>query len=291
MDSKISANAPSLLDILNKTAQYFQKHGFTHPRLEAECLIAAAMGCKRLDLYLNFEKPLPEPLVDQLRLWVQRRTEREPLQYIVGSVDFMSLKLKADARALIPRPETEELCEWLIKNCAQCPPGHILDLGTGSGAIALALATHFPKAQVTAVDISQKALSLAKENEALLSLQGPPIKWVQGSWFEPLVQYSQFNLIVSNPPYLTDREWASAQAEVKDYEPKNALVAPIDGLKDLQVILKEAQKYLASDGMLLLETGISHHLELSELAGQLGYARMESRQDMSGRDRFFIAWQ
>ncbi len=271
-----------------KTAAFFEKRGLEQARLNAELLFAQALGCRRLDLYLQFERPLPEETLERLRVLVARRAKREPLQYIAGEAEFMDLKLRVDRRALIPRPETEELLEGVFARVGEGAPARVLDLGTGTGAIALALAQKYPGAAVTAVEASGEALSLARENAQRTGL-GERVRFLGGAWFEP-VAGEVFDLIVSNPPYLTPEEVAQAQPEVRDWEPLGALVSGPEGLDDLFRIMDAAPEYLRAGGLLALETGIGHAGALSARAQAAGFARYEAAPDLSGRQRFFFAW-
>ena len=276
-----------LLEILQKTTAYFQQKGIENARLDAELILAHVLELKRLDLYLQFERPLSAAELDAIRPLVARRAKREPLQYILGQTDFHGLVLKCDRRALIPRPETEELVELLVERLGPKPPATACDLGTGTGAIALALAAAFPEVTVTAVDASPDALALAAENAAANGLAGS-VSFVESDWFDALGGQT-FDLIVSNPPYLTMAEWERAAPEVKDWEPQRALAAGADGLDDLRVILQDARNRLNPGGLLALETGIAQHETLAELATEHGYASTESVKDLSKRERFFLA--
>lgn len=273
-------------EIQSRTSEFFQAKGVPNPRLEADLLLAHILEKRRLDLYLDIERPLTEAQLDRLRPMVKRRADREPLQYILGSVEFCGLLLKVDSRALIPRPETEELFQ-LILEALEFTPKRILDLGTGSGAIAIALARQFPEAEVTAVDYSADALALAQENEAL-HLSKETIRFLKGSWFEAVSGKERFDLIVSNPPYLSAEEIATAEPEVINYEPQSALAAGPEGLDDLRRILAHAPHHLSAGGLLALETGIAQHKELEGLAAVSDYAGTKSYCDMSGRERFFF---
>lgn len=276
----------TLIEVLHKTAEFFARKGVEHPRLNAELLFAHVLDCKRLDLYLQFERPMAEATLDALRPLVRRRGQREPLQYIVGSQPFCDLTLQVDARVLIPRPETEEMVEQVVALSGE-KPATILDLGTGSGAIALALAQRFVAVQVTAVDVSRDALAVARENAKLNGLTGR-VTFIQADWRTGL--QGRFDWIVSNPPYLTEAEWAAAAPEVKDYEPKGALVAADEGLADLFAILAGALDHLNPGGCVALETGIAHHPALATQAEALGYASHRSLQDVHGYNRFFMCW-
>ncbi|MCD8483373.1 MAG: peptide chain release factor N(5)-glutamine methyltransferase [Verrucomicrobia bacterium] len=258
------------------------------PRLEAELLLADTLGCKRLDLYLRHEQPLFESELAPLRAKVRRRANREPLQYIIGTVEFGDLCLKIDARALIPRPETEEWLHWLIEKFAYAQPARILELGTGSGAIALTLAKTFPQAHIVATDISQHALTLAKENATQTNLDNT-IDWRCGSWWQPIAANESFDWIIANPPYLSDDEVAQAQPEVRLFEPAQALASPENGLADLRHILQSAPKHLTPQGLLVLETGIDQHHQLHHIAQQVGFTHSFSKKDLSARDRCFLA--
>lgn len=277
----------SLLEIIKRTTEFFEKKGVEDARLNAELIVAHTLGLNRMQLYLQFERPLVEKELEAIRPLVRRRGAREPLQYILGSVEFHGLDLRVDARALIPRPETEQLVERIQEMLPQ-PPARYLDLGTGTGAIALALARLYPDAQGWAVDASAEALALARENAERNKL-ADRIMFLVSNWFEALPVEESFDLIVSNPPYLTEEEWSSAASEVRDHEPRTALVAPEAGAADLMAILAGARGRLNSGGAVFLETGIGHHASLTARAKELGYAQVESLQDWSGRDRFIRA--
>lgn len=280
---------PSVLEIIQKSSEFLSARGVESARLNAELLIGHALELKRMQLYLQFERVLTEPELEKIRPLVKRRSQREPLQYIIGTVEFGGLKLKVDRRALIPRPETELLIEKIVGLRVQ-PPQSVLDLGTGTGAIALALAKAFSEAQVTAVDVSPDALALAAEN-VLASGFGPRVRLVNSAWFKGLQPEDRFDLIVSNPPYLTDAETDAAAPEVRGHEPRSALVGGLDGLVDLREIISAASPFLAPGGLLALETGIAQHAELMTLAAAHGFERIESGRDLTGRDRFIFAWK
>ncbi len=278
----------TVLEIIKRTTDFFVKREVESARLNAELLIGHALGLKRMQLYMQFERPLTEAELETIRPLVKRRGLREPLQYIVGSVEFCGLHLKVDRRALIPRPETEFLIE-LVKQHAVVPPSRILDLGTGSGAIALALATTYPAAAVTAVDKSEAALDLTRENAAALGLSAR-LRVLASDWDAALPPTEQFDLIVSNPPYLSDEETNATLPEVRDYEPKAALSAGVNGAAALELIIRESRVRLSNGGLLALETGIAQHGQLLALANVAGYARAESYRDLTGRDRFVLAF-
>jgi release factor glutamine methyltransferase len=277
----------TLLEIIKKTAGFFEKRGVENPRLNAELLIGHGLSLPRMQLYLQFERPLTDPELDRIRPLVKRRGDREPLQYIVGTTDFADLTLKVDRRALIPRPETEYLVEILRDRLTASPPTHVLDLGTGSGALALALAHAWPAAEVLGVDVSTDALALAGENAVALSLSAR-VRFVPSDWFAAVPPDSRFELIVANPPYLSDTETAEAAPEVKDFEPRSALSAGPDSAAALGRIVREARAWLAPGALLALETGIGHHAALAAVAQECGYPSSESINDLTGRPRFML---
>jgi release factor glutamine methyltransferase len=278
----------TVLEVIKKTTGFFADKGIESPRLNAELLVGHALGLKRMQLYLKFEQPLTEAELEKIRPLVRRRAAREPVQYIVGETEFFGLKLKTDRRALIPRPETERLLEIMATRLADSPPAQVLDLGTGSGALALGLATAFPAAVVTAVDASEGALALARENAAALGL-AERVKFLQSDWFTALPAGGLFELIVANPPYLSAEETAQAAPEVRDFEPVAALTAGGQGLDELKKILAGAPRFLAPGGLLALETGIAQHVELLRLAAAAGFSTAESLPDLAGRDRYVLA--
>lgn len=274
----------TLLDVIQKSSDFLGGKGVEGARLNAEHLVGHALGLKRMQLYLQFERVLTEPELEKIRPLVRRRSQREPLQYIIGETEFCGLKLKVDRRALIPRPETEYLVE-LIGARLELPPARILDLGTGSGALALALAARFSDAAVTAVDSSAEALALATENATSTGL-APRVRLLVSDWFQALPASERYELIVSNPPYLTDAETAETAPEVREFEPRGALTAAENGLADLRQILAAAPARLAAGGALALETGIAQHAELLRLASPSDWATVESIKDLTGRDRY-----
>lgn len=277
----------TLLEIIQKTTDFLAAKKVESPRLNAELLIGHALGLKRMQLYLQFERVLAEPELEKIRPLVKRRSQREPLQYILGDTEWAGLRLKVDRRALIPRHETELLIDLIQERCAE-PPQRILDLGTGSGAIALALAKRYENAEVTAVDASADALALANENAALVGV-GERVHFLRSNWYEAVPPETSFDVIVANPPYLTEEETAAAEPEVRVHEPASALVAAEEGLADLRVIISGAARYLRAGGLIALETGIAHHEALTRLLEQAGFEAIESKADLTERDRFVFA--
>ncbi len=279
----------NVIEVVKKTSEFFASKRVESPRLNAELIVGHALGLARMSLYINFERPVSEGELAAIRELVRRRGRREPLQYVLGFAEFSGLKLKTDRRALIPRPETEFLVETLGARCAP-PPARVLDLGTGCGAIALGLARLFPASRVTAVDSSADALSLAAENAQAAGL-ADRVSFVESSWFERLPPGETYDLVVSNPPYLSAGEVATASPEVRDHEPMASLVSGDGGFEDIGRIIAASPGFLAPGGLLALETGVGHHGLAAASARAAGFPRTESIRDLAGRDRFFLAWR
>ncbi len=279
----------TVLEILKKTTDFFASKGIENPRLNAELLVGHALGLKRMQLYLQFERVLPEAELEKIRPLVRRRGAHEPVQYILGETEWQGLKLKTDRRALIPRPETEQLVD-LIAGALRQAPRRILDLGTGSGALALAFAQKYTAAHVEAVDASEEALSLARENAAALEL-AERVTFSKSDWFSVLPPDTRFDLIVANPPYLSAEETAATALEVRQFEPTAALTAADEGRADLRTIIAGAPQFLNSGGLLGLETGISQHVVVQQGCAEAGFSKTESHRDLTGRDRFVLAWK
>ncbi len=277
----------TLLDVVKRTTEFFAKHGVESPRLNAELIIAHVLGLKRMDLYLQFERPLADPQLEAIRPLVRRRAQREPLAYLLGTAAFGDLVLKVDPRVLIPRPETEQLVE-LVQSAFANPPASVLDLGTGSGALALALAKLFLAAGIVATDASTDALDLARANAVATGLE-TRIDFRSSDWFAAIAPEERFDLIVANPPYLSADELAGAEPEVRNHEPHAALVAADEGRADLLAIIAAAPQHLTPGGRLFLETGPEQHGILLPALAAAGLADAASHHDLSGRPRFVSA--
>lgn len=276
----------SIREIQQRTIAYFEQRSIPNAKLDTDLLMAHCLGVKRLDLYLDLERPLTDLQLNVLRPLVKRRALREPLQHIIGSVEFAGVTLAVDKRALIPRQETEELFMYACEHAGERPQT-ILDLGTGSGALAIALAKKYPQAQVTAVDASPDALSLAQENFSA-NVSEKTVQFIRSNWYDSLPVIEKYDLIISNPPYLTKGEMTTAEPEVINYEPHIALQSGEDGLDDLRIIIAGAHDRLATGGLLALEAGIAHNEALMQMAKT---AQLEGTyiEDLSGRPRFFLA--
>jgi len=270
----------TILKVLSWTRGYLAEKGVENSRLEAEWLLCEALGLDRVGLYVNFDKPLSDSELSACRALVARRARREPLQYILGSQDFYGLDFEVIPGVLIPRHDTETLVEEAVK---RCPAGAtILDIGVGSGCIAVALAKSRPDAQINGVDFSPKALELAQRNA---DRHGVTVTLLQGSLFEPFVG-RKFDLIVSNPPYIPTADLAGLQPEVRDYEPREALDGGADGLDYYRCIIPAAPGFLVHDGWLLLEVGIGEAPDVLEIFSTTGmFHELFSACDAGGVDR------
>jgi release factor glutamine methyltransferase len=279
----------TVLEVVRKTADFFGSKGIEAPRLNAELLVGHALALARMRLYLEFERPVTEAELAVIRELVRRRGRHEPVQHIIGFTEFHGLRIKTDRRALIPRPETEFLAEIVIGLWKE-PPQRILDLGTGSGVLALALARAFPEARVSAVDASPDALALAAENAEAAGLAGR-IRLLQSDWFQSLPAGEVFDLVVSNPPYLSEEETAAAAPEVREFEPARALTAADGGFAELARIVAGAAAVVAPGGMLALESGTGHRARLQSALASAGFTRVEALDDLAGRPRYVLAWR
>lgn len=275
-------------DILVKTREYFQRKGLESAKVEAEWLVAEVMGKKRLELYLDLEYPVEEETLARLRGLVRRRGRGEPLAYVLGTAAFRGLRLEVGPGVLIPRPETEQLVDKILAQREQWPAGRLVDLGTGSGAIAIALAQEWANSRVLAVDRSETALEVARRNAEAAEVR-ERISFRRGNWLEGLS--FRADVIVANPPYLSEEEWEEAQVEVRGFEPREALVAGAAGAADLLRIVEEAYSFLDAGGLLALECGIGHGPGMAAAARRCGYDRVEVQPDDSGRNRFVLAYK
>ena len=273
-----------LLDTLRAGTGYLDKHGVDEARLNMEHLLAHVLGCRRLDLYLRFGEILQEAELERLRGLIKKRADGEPLQHLLGTVDFLGLELVSDHRALIPRPETEYLCDLLIKRYGKAPPARVLDMATGSGCIGLTLATAWKDSQVVLADISEEALDLARLNASRLGQERVQI--LRSDLFEKI--NGPFDLIVSNLPYIPRGEIASLSREVRR-DPILALDGGPDGLDIVRRFLADAPARLAPGALIALEVGHDQGHITAGHAGGLGYAGAEVGADLAGVERFVFA--
>ena len=297
----------TVLEVITKSADFLAKKGVDSPRLQVELLLAHLLKMPRMKLYLNFERPLADTELTALRELVIRRGQREPLQHITGSTSFCGLEMAVNRHALIPRPETELLAElgWQFLSTINSALSTALDFGTGSGCLAIALAAKCPAAQITALDISADALALARQN-ANANKVADRIQFLQGDGFAALDSTSQgraiggpnsgvaprhpsqFDLIVSNPPYIASAEIATLDPEVRDHDPRTALDGGADGLDFYRRLATDAAAFLKPGGKLMLEFGDGQSDALQTIFTAQKWVVEAVKDDYSHRARILI---
>jgi len=279
----------TILDLLKWTTDYFSRQAIDSPRATAEILLAHTLAVKRIDLYLKYDQPLNPTELQQFKVLIKRRAAREPVAYIVGTKEFWGLDFAVAPGTLIPRPETECLVESALETidgAASRTPLHILELGTGSGAVVTALAKERPGQCFYASDRSFQTVVVARRNAAANGL-AEDIHFFAGDWLEPLAPSRLLlDLIVSNPPYIDSAVIPTLQPEIHQFEPLAALDGGPDGLDSIRRIIRQAPAHLHPGGSLLLETGHDQHAALQSLVNQLpAYDRVDFGKDYSGYDR------
>jgi len=274
----------TVLEVLQSTTAYFKKHNVESPRLNAEHLVAYVLGRTRIELYLEFERELTEAELAPLREMVTRRAQGEPLQHLLGTVEFCGLIFLCDKRAMVPRPETEELVEFL-KSEIRNPKSEILDVGTGSGVIALSFAAKFPEAEIYAVDISEDALELARENAARLGLSDR-VRFFRSNLLQDVD--GTFDLIVANLPYIATQDRHTLSREVL-HDPHVALFGGAYGEEFVRELIAQAPARLHPGGTLALEIGIGQSDALFSALTEKKYRDIYSKNDYSGVTRFLFA--
>ena len=247
----MTARTWTIRDVLDWAAHDFEGRGIESPRLDAELLVASALGIDRVGLYLDLNRPLLETERSAIRPLVARRREREPVAYILGHRDFYGRRFEVTPDVLIPRPDTETLVDHALEQMPEDAPLRVVDVGTGSGVIAITLAAQRPAARVTATDVSEAALEVAGRNADALGV-GDRVRFILADLLPP---EEQFDLIVSNPPYIARSEMLTLQEEVRRYEPKGALEAGADGLDVVRRLLSIAAPSTAPGSELMFEVG------------------------------------
>jgi release factor glutamine methyltransferase len=274
----------TVLEVVQTTTDYFKKRGIESPRLNAEHLLAHVLARKRLELYLEFERPLTEAELVPLRDLVKRRGQGEPLQHLLGTVEFCGRIFLCDKRALVPRHETEELVEF-VKSELGNAESRILDVGTGSGVIAVTLAAQLPEAIVHAVDVSEEALALARENAERLGLAGR-IQFMKTDLCDGL--NSAFDVVVANLPYISQQERTGLSREVL-HDPEIALFGGHSGDELIRRLIDQVRRHLNAGGLLALEIGVGQAEPLAGFLAQKNYHDIKSKNDYSGMTRFLFA--
>lgn len=304
----------TVLEAIQKSADFLGKRGVESPRLQTELLLAHLLKMPRMNLYLNFERALTPPETDSLRELVKRRGQREPLQHIIGSTSFCGFEIAVNKNALVPRPETELLAEEGWKFLLAAPkrsevgstlnsqPSTALDFGTGTGCIAIALAAKCPNAKIVVLDVSADALALAKGN-AEKNKVAERIEFVQGDGFDLFREGrrvgdpnsgtatrhpSQFDLIISNPPYIPTAEIETLQPEVKNFDPRAALDGGADGLDFYRMFATQAKPFLKPGGKIMLEFGDGQAKAIRQIFENEKWIVEEIKSDYSQRERIIV---
>lgn len=275
----------TFLEVIELSTDYLNRKGVPNSKVDTEWIVSSVTGKKRIELYLQFEDLVDGGELSEIRNLIVARGKRIPLQHILGKINFADNEMLCDDRALIPRPETEYLTELVIKKLGKNFNGSILDLGTGSGAIILALCKTLKSARGVGLDKSQNAISLSKENLKLNNIKN--VSFEKLDWYSDKIEDS-FDVIISNPPYLSEEEWANAEPEVKRFDPKTALVANQNGIADLKKIIKIGEENLKRGGGLFLEIGTDQKNELKENLSH-NFENIEILKDLSNNDRFIFA--
>jgi release factor glutamine methyltransferase len=275
-----------LLEVLTKAADYLKSKGVPNPRLDAELLLAHALGLKRLDLYLQFDRPLVEAELGVYRGYLRRRALREPLQHIEGAASFRELSLITDRRALIPRPETELMIDALKKHLPAVALPRVLDVGTGTGALILSVARELPQCETWACDISPVCLEITRENAVRNGLADPRL--FESDLFSSFDENIRWHVIISNPPYIAATDVASLEPEVRDHDPVSALVGGAEGWELPAALLTAAHARLEDGGILLMEIDPRQFLSLQKQGLASGWNSIEGLPDYQQDNRFLL---
>ena len=271
-----------LVDVLKRSEAFLRGKGVPSPRLEAERLLGHALGLDRVKLYLNFDRPLDEAELEQIRALIARRGRREPLGWILGEVGFWTLDLAVHKGVLVPRPDTETLVRVALELLPTEGPCYIADLGCGTGAIGLAILSERPEAMLYAVDLSPEALANTRENIARLGFE-KRVGLLQGSWLDPIPAHRRIDLVLSNPPYITTAVLETLEPEVQAHEPRLALDGGPDGLAPYRALLPQAAAR-ARIGV-AVEIGHDQGPAVSALFHQSGIEDIKLSRDLNDNDR------
>jgi release factor glutamine methyltransferase len=279
----------TVLSLLQWGSDYLKEKGFDEPRLTVDLLLAHVLNLPRLNLYLQFDRPLTTDELSRFKTLFKRRLSREPLQYIIGETDFMGLRVRVTPDVLVPRPETELLAERAIEELKRRAPGSqvVLEIGTGSGNLAMAIARFVPTARIVSIDVSAPALAVARENLRSHGIETVDLEVVDV--FSGWPEERKFDLIVSNPPYISLTEFAELQPEVRDFEPRLATTDESDGLRVIRRIVDLAGTALLPGGSLLLEVAYDQYRDVTRLLDQRGLKDVRWYDDHAGIPRVVSA--
>jgi release factor glutamine methyltransferase len=279
-----------LLDLINSATARLERKGAVSARVNVERMLCAALECQRVDLYVDPDRIFASEIISRFEEMLSRRLADEPLQYILGETEFYGLRIKCDRRALIPRPETEFVVSKAIDCLERFDRLYILDLACGTGCIGIALAMNLPQASITAADISEDAISLAKENAMMHNLI-TRFRFSAGDMFSAAKgQGILYDAVVCNPPYIRDGEWEMLQSQIRDFEPKRALLSGEDGLDFIRLMLRQVSEYLVSGGYLIFEIGMGQAELVRQLITETGTLQfIETVQDYAAIERVVVA--
>ena len=275
----------TVLEVLQSTATYFAKKNVESPRLNIEHLLADVLGKKRIDLYLEFDRVLTEQELDLLREKVRRRAKGEPLQHILGHWDFFGRTFKTDARALVPRPETELLVETVLAEMGSTQEGRLIDVGTGAGILAITFALEKPGLTICATDISDSALALARENAERLGVLSR-VEFIQSELVEAV--QGPFEWVVANLPYIPTTDLPDLPSEVR-FDPVAALDGGTDGLVPMRKLVESIRSKLSSNSLIALEVGSGQAAAVRDILARSNYRDISLRKDYQGVERILIA--
>lgn len=278
----------TVLNALKKTTEFLEKKGIESARVNAEIMLAHILKCKRLQLYLSFDRPLNDNEKNLYREFLLRRINHEPVQYITGNVDFYGLDFQVNRSVLIPRPETEILVETIIKNTNVNDETNILDIGTGSGNIAISLAKHLPNSKITAIDKSKEALKIAVKNSELNNVK-ERINFIENDiLIDQKIFDNVFDIVVSNPPYVSKEEYNNLEPELNKYEPSIALTDFSDGTIFYNSISNQVKNFLNTNGKLFFELGAGQSKKVKEFMEQNNFYNIQIIKDYQNHDR--VIW-
>jgi release factor glutamine methyltransferase len=276
------ARVIALVEVLQKSAALFKQKGIDSPRLDAELIVGDVLGLDRVALYLQHDRPLGESEVDRIRELVRRRARREPLAYVLGHREFWSLDLVVRPGVLVPRPDTETLVEAALALVPEGERFYVADVGTGSGAVALAIAKERPEVRVFATDLSDEALRVAKENATRLDL-ADRVAVLKGAFLDPIPTDRPIDLVVSNPPYVPSADIAALMPDVRDHEPRLALDGGPDGLDVIRALITAASA--RARRAVALEVGQGQAPAVADLLSNAGFRDVAMYKDLAGIDR------
>ena len=277
----------SLLETLQSGSGYLEDRGIDDARLNMEHIIAKVLDCERIDLYLSFDRPMQENELEELRALLKRRGKREPLQHLLGNVEFMGHAFLCDSRALIPRPETEELVGMILNEfSSSSEPNRVLDVGCGSGVIGISLALNWKGSHLTMIDCSEDALSLCKENAINLELNDSRVTYVCCDLLNDVK--GPFDVITANLPYVDPEEIDGLETELS-FEPRNALDGGEGGVELISRFISQIPNVLSEQGLLALEVGEGQTDFFERAVSEIGFDQIEKLKDLSGIERFILA--